>query len=229
MNNFLSHKRAASNALVGNSIQPLFKQETKLLSDKKILLDSDFHENYSSKSIYQSHPAFHRRSYSTLTQKPTFELSPNPTPPPKNPKESEFLGLLNAANTYFDETQNNPMDFPPCEFDNLNEQISKILEENSIISQDIKDLQEEYKEMCDYIEDQKHNKDFLDKTMQSLKVYNERLELDITQANMILNSVKNSSANDFLKDGSRVQHPSPMPIIYKPISNRMHRNNTYNR
>ncbi|OMJ72006.1 hypothetical protein SteCoe_29650 [Stentor coeruleus] len=222
MNNFLSHKRATSNTLTGIPMQPLFKQEIKSIRDKKKLQDPDYPENNSSNS-------FHRRSFSTLSQKAAFEPSPNPTPPLKTQKESEFLGLLNAASTYFDEIQKNPIDFPPCEFDNLKEQLDKILEENSIINQDIKELQQEYKEMFDILEEQKHNKDSLDKSIQSLKVYNERLELDITQANMMLNSVKNSSVNGFIKDGTGVYQPSPVPIKYKPISNRMHRDNTYKR
>jgi predicted HicB family RNase H-like nuclease len=222
MTDYLSHKRTVSSTYRPVPLQTLFKPENKFIRDKRDLHNLEPQDNVASDS-------FHRRSYSTTCQKNAFKSSPNPTPPPKPLKNSEFIGVLNAASIYFEEEQRNPIIFPPCELDFIREKIQNAFDKNSEIQKEIESLQQEYKEMCDYIEEQKQSKETLDKSIQSLKALNLRIDNDIVQASTTLNSIKASTVNSFSTESARTQPPSPVPIKYKPLSKRMQRNYVNNK
>lgn len=221
MNNYFCNKRANPNAFKAAPLQPSLKIDIKPIRVLKKCKDPELHEI----SLGNS---FLRRSFSTTSQKTTFEASSSPTPPPANAIKSKFIDFLNAANCYFEEEQKKPIIFPPCELDFLKENLSVTLKQNTEIDKQIEYLQEEYSKMCFYIEKQKQKKKTFDISIQRLKEVNERLDNDIDQAMSTFKSIKEGLLYSIWNE-TKTQKLSPAPIKYKPISNRMHRSYSLNK
>ncbi|OMJ71799.1 hypothetical protein SteCoe_29891 [Stentor coeruleus] len=220
MNNCFCYKRPTPNTFKAVPLQASLKIDIKPIRVLKKCKVSELREITLGNS-------FHRRSFSTTSQKTTLEASSSPTPPPTLTIKSKFIDILNAANCYFEEEQKNPITFPPCELDLLNKNLSVTLKKNTELNKTIEDLQKEYNEMCSYIEEQKQKKKTFDVSIQTLKSINERLDNDIAQAMSTFKSIKDSSLHSIWNE-ARTQKLSPMPIKYKPISNRMHRSYSVN-
>ena len=137
-------------------------------------------------------------------------------------KITEFLGLLDAAETYFDEDMMSELVYPPCELDSLTDDLEKIETETQRIIAKTEKLEVNYSKLLDRVEDNIRIQEELDSKTYSLKRYSEQLDniLDETTANLekIINKANSSSCS---KDQLSIPQAFTTQIKYKPISKRI--------
>lgn len=108
------------------------------------------HQRSSSKDLKSPFPLkyCHRRTLSTiLPDCPRLQNQATSTSLVKFKKKSGFLGLLDAAVTYFTEESKFPIDFPQCDLDLLKQQNEKIQEKILKIRKKTENVNEKYTEL----------------------------------------------------------------------------------
>ena len=162
---------------------------------------------------------------------------------PKLPKKKSFIGLLNAAVSYFEQETENPLSFSVDDSSILIQQKEKLLTLKLNLEQDNKKLSNHCKRFNINLEKQKSNNNEIELSTEALRKYSQHLEKSLNKATSELKFQQNYNENlnkliiegkkdlvsnfENFKDDSQNKHrklkvfvdtPKPQPINYKPIS-----------
>ncbi|CAG9328138.1 unnamed protein product [Blepharisma stoltei] len=169
---------------------------------------------------------------------------------PKKINKKGFIGLLDAAITYFNQEPQIQIPAPNNEIIEMKKEIRRLTERQLEIEKANEQLLKDYSMMKAALEEQKSKKENYEKHIQSLQNYTQELENGVKkiqielkneqkkneQMRMAIN-VNESQANERRllgrvpvwedegkkrgkEESLRVDKPSPTPIMYKPISQR---------
>jgi arginine deiminase len=132
----------------------------------------------------------------------------------------EFLGLLDAAETYFSQDPT-PTLHLHSELDDLSQKLEKESKKSEILLHQIDQKQKEFVSLSKYLEEAKSHQTLLETSLKQLKIYSHTLDLETSE-----NLQKIQKFSSFLCLPIHPDHQSPVPIKYKPLSSRVVRRRT---
>jgi hypothetical protein len=136
----------------------------------------------------------------------------------------DFLGVLDASEIYFNETDKQDIKFPAFEIDLLRQKNQTIQEENLEITLMTEKLNKHYLKLYSFALEQNKLQEKLESSIQSIQNYSKQLEKKLQQSKIMLNILKTQKKHLKLSEVPKTQQSSPIPIKYKPIKTRSQRN-----